>query len=510
MHGPRLTYFFLSSFLAAVFFLQWWQLPRYPLFVWLLLSSLIFIGFTGFLINSRARPARRSKSGGGAPSRSRILVLPISLGLTLAFLTLSRTTHVSSPESVDFYANGNTVEITGIIAEEPDKRSDSIRYTIQTSEIILKNNSKRKVAGRVLISDSKRWPVYAYGDAIKVKGVLEKPGIIEDFHYEHYLSRYNIYATMNRAMITPLYSNSGNALFAFLYSLKAAFEDRIATLYGEPHASLLMGLLTGSRRGIPEDLQNDFQITGLTHLVAISGYNITMVITVLSLLLFWLPLRWRFLPSVLLISCFTLFTGASASVVRAAVMGILGLLAVQTSRLPLPRLTVMWTAFFMLMWNPKQLWYDAGFQLSFLSLLGLMEISPLLENVIKFLPQKFGIRESMQLTLSAQIATLPLILFQFGRLSLIAPLSNLLVPPAVPYAMLFGLFSVLLSTISNLLGRMVAIPAFLCLTWITTITHLLACLPLASFAVPGVSAFMMAGAYAGLVAWRVRSHKQEH
>jgi competence protein ComEC len=155
-------------------------------------------------------------------------------------------------------------------------------------------------------------------------------------------------------------------------------------------------------------------------------------------MLFWLPLKRRFPLLVLGIALFTIFVGASASVVRAAVMGVLGLCAMQTNRKADIRLLVLWTAFFMLLFNPKQLWFDAGFQLSFLAVIGLAELSNPISKLTKWLPETLGIRESMTATLAAQAATLPLSMLVFRQASLVAPFVNLLIAPLIPLAMLFG------------------------------------------------------------------------
>jgi competence protein ComEC len=209
-------------------------------------------------------------------------------------------------------------------------------------------------------------------------------------------------------------------------------------------ASLLTGLLTGSRGGMPEELLESFRVAGLSHIVAISGYNITIIITLVGGMLFWVPLKKRFPLLVAGIALFTLFVGASASVVRAAVMGVLGLLALQQNRKADIRLLVLWSAFFMLLINPRQLWFDAGFQLSFLAVIGLAELSRPVGKALARLPETLGIRESLTATMSAQISTLPLTMLVFKQLSLVAPFANLLVAPLIPLAMLLGFIGTVL------------------------------------------------------------------
>jgi len=405
----------------------------------------------------------------------------------LALLRVSQTTHVSSPESIETYAGEEQITLHGFIIDEPDRRPLQTKYTVAVE------------GDKVLVTDFAAWPDHAYGDEVRVVGILEKPGMIEDFPYDRYLSRYGIYATMPHASVETISSGHGFRFFTFLFGLKERFERRIAELHPEPHASFLAGLLTGSRRGIPTSLLEDFQATGLTHIIAISGYNITIVLSVIGSLLFFFPLRWRLLPSLLAIAFFTLFVGASPSVVRAALMGGLGLLALHAGRQKHALIAMLAAAAAMTAWNPKLLWYDAGFQLSFLSVLGLTYVSPLLAPVTRFLPEAFGMREAFTMTIAAQLAAVPLVIFLFGNFSLVAPLTNVLIALPVPAAMLFGFLGTALSFISFPTGQLVSYIAWGALELIIRIAHLFAGLPAALFHIGVISPLWIFAYYALLV-----------
>lgn len=290
---------------------------------------------------------------------------------------------------------------------------------------------------------------------------------------------------------------------SFLYSFKSRFEYQINRIFPEPHASLLAGLLTGSRHGIPEHLLSDFNATGLTHIIAISGYNITIIIAIISSFLFFLPLRRRLLPATLVIIIFTILVGAEASVVRAAIMGILGLLALHTGRQKESRLLILWTLFFMLAYNPKYLWYDAGFQLSFLAVLGLVELSPLLAPYLKHAPHTFAINESLQMTLASQWFAIPWIAYLFGRISLISPLSNILVALPVPLAMLFGFIGVTVSFLSFPLGQLISYVSWFFLEFVIQTAMLLSHIPFASIDIPYMSSASVVAYYLFLIAWLI-------
>jgi len=213
----------------------------------------------------------------------------------------------------------------------------------------------------------------------------------------------------------------------------------------------------------------------------------------------FLARRTRFWVAIGSIVLFTLFVGASPSVVRAAIMGILGLVALNTGRQSNIHLTVLWTAFFMILYNPKILWWDAGFQLSFAAVLGLIYVAPLFKKYTEKLPSAFGAREAIIMTMSAQVMALPIILYDFGRLSLIAPLSNLLVAFAIPPAMLFGFAAVILSYLFFPLAMLLAYVAWGILSYILKVIEISAAIPYASVNWPGTQVWMIVGYYVLLV-----------
>jgi competence protein ComEC len=450
-------YIFLGSFLCSTFLLQWWQQSLYPSWIWIILLEVFIYGIY------------------------KKYYLWVSLGAITALVVVSRTTHIPSPNTVDWYAKQTNTTIVGVITDEPDKRPLQTKYTVSVQKMTDASGALHDgVTGNVLITDQRQWPVFEYGDHVTVHGKLQLPEPIDTFRYDQYLSRYNIYSLMYRGSISLTEEENLSLITKHLYRIKTVFESQINTLYPEPHASFMAGLLTGSRKGIPEDRMEDFNKTGLTHIIAISGYNITIVITVIMSALFWLPTKLRYGSSIIAIVLFTLFVGASAAVVRAAIMGILGLLALQEGHKTSALLSVLWTALLMISWNPKILWYDASFQLSFLAVIGLIEISPVLEPYLTRVPRTLAMRESLTMTIAAQIAATPLIILLFGRLSLISPITNLLVAPALPLAMLFGFMGTLISFVSMPLGLIISYGGWATLQWVLWVAKIGARIPLAS------------------------------
>lgn len=456
-----LSYIFLGVFLVGIFALQWWQSPSYPLWVWAVIAILI----CGSIGSSMFMPTVRYFSW---PA------LAGSIAILLCFLTVARTTVLDDP--ILQAKISNDVTIQGKITKEPEKDGAKTTYAIKVEKIVEENGNVVTVQGLILASDTQSDGLLAIGSNVVARGRLIAP--------KEWQKKAGFHGIMAKAVLTPTNQGSQRSILAYLYDVKSGFEYRIRTLYPEPHASLLAGLLTGSRSGLPYTLAQDFQTTGLTHIIAISGYNITIIISLITALFSWLPYKWRFVPAVFLIIVFTLFVGASPSVVRAAIMGVLGLLALQVDRMKSSRLAVLWALFFMILWNPRYLWFDIGFQLSFLAVIGVMEITPLLNHWLRRVPQAFGIRDIFFTTIAVQIFSVPWIVFLFGRFSVIAPVANVLTSPFIPLAMLFGFLSTIFSWFLPALGQIIAIFGWGSLEGILLIATRLAKVPYASFMMP--------------------------
>jgi competence protein ComEC len=329
------------------------------------------------------------------------------------------------------------------VATEPDVRLNGVNYIVkiehgawnmeQTSQkIYLKQNLYHR---------------YNYGDVLQINCDLQKPEALPDFRYDMYLAKQGVFTVCQNSIVEKIAEGKGNFLKRNLLIIKNILAERINVLWHEPKAGFVAGLLYGYRGGLG-DLQELFNKTGVSHIIAISGYNISLIATLLSTILIylWLPRKKAFWLIVLGIILFVIFTGASASVIRAGVMGIIVLLAKQVSRLSRMINVLLLAVVIMALQNPLVLVWDAGFQLSLAATCGILFIAPLI--VYKW----FGINE----TLSAIIATLPLILYQFGRLSIVSPVVNLLILWSVPFIMFFGFLAVLTSFVFYPLGQVLA------------------------------------------------------
>lgn len=477
--------------------------------LWTLCTFLVFIPFTLFFVFKKPL------------IRTIFLFFPFFI---FGFIRADFNKHVPTGQDVDFY-NGKRLMVEGIIVET-DVRRDRAKYTVEVEQFLSPENDNigsgadgdprlrdkkkfdKKIRGTLLVTLPK-YPQYHYGNFLKITGDLKDPGLIDDFSYHDYLSRFGIYSVMYRPRVELLATGRGSSFWKVLYSFKEAFLRRINRLFPEPQASFEAGLLLGERKGISPELMNQFNATGVSHIIAISGYNITIIVACLMWLFRKLPRRSAFYASLVGIVLFTLLVGASPSVVRASIMGILGLIALHHGRQSQVHLTVLFTAFLMILWNPKILWFDVGFQLSFLAVLGLLYVVPLFDALFQKIPDTLGIRTATSMTLSAQVMALPIIIYSFDRLSLIAPVTNLLVAFAVPLAMLFGFIALLFSFLFSGLALFFAYITWGFLSYIIAVVQLLSSVPYASIQITGVRVWMIVFYYGFLIYFLIWYKKRQ-
>ena len=230
-------------------------------------------------------------------------------------------------------------------------------------------------------------------------------------------------------------SVSGKKLQAWRQFISA----RIASALPPDEASLVAGILYGDHN-FSKQQREQFIAAGLLHIVAVSGFNVTIIVQMVSALFLGMGLRRRhaFFATTGAIFLFAGFTGFSASVMRAAFMGWLVLVAREVGRLILPFRLLLAAAVILLLINPWQLAFDAGFALSFLAMWGLMAWSPLFEDWLRRVPNILGVREIFSASLAATLMTAPYLAWAFNRMSLAGLITNIFALPLIPWIMGFG------------------------------------------------------------------------
>jgi competence protein ComEC len=241
-----------------------------------------------------------------------------------------------------------------------------------------------------------------------------------------------------------------------LESLRLKFFQSVLTSLPEPHASLGIGFLAGVRSSIPKDFQDKLSRVGLTHIIAVSGYNLTILVMAISKLGKKLSKYQRLIISLSLIFTFLLITGFSASVVRAALVSLISLVSLYYGRRVTPLNIILITAVITAGINPVYLWEDIGWWLSFLAFFGVLILAPIFKSKI-YKDKEPSIMAGIVLeSFSAQLLTAPLVAHVFGTFSIISLLANVLVVPWIPIIMLlvfiFGAIGMIAPGIALILG----------------------------------------------------------
>lgn len=391
---------------------------------------------------------------------------------------------------VAYYNDAQEVTLTGLVVDEPDVRDRGVNLRVQVETLAVGDEAPRPVTGLVLVQ-APRFPVLNYGTRFEATGRLETPPEDEQFSYRAYLARQDIYSLMTWPRLTVLAEGEGSPLYHAIYAFKGRAQDTINQLIPEPQAALLSGILLGNDNGLPPELVQDFRNTGMTHIIAISGFNIAILAGILVGLSD--PLfgrRGAVVVTLLGLTLYTLLVGADASVVRAAIMGGIYLVAARYLGRPNFAFASLFLAgILMTILRPQTLW-DVGFQLSFMATLGLMLYgTPFTRWTEARLERLVGrdltrrmmglLSEAVLITLAAQLLTLPLMFYYFQQFSLISFLANILILPAQPGVMIWGGLATLLGMLFLPVGQLFGWLVWLFLTYTIVLVRALAQVPFA-------------------------------
>lgn len=425
---------------------------------------------------------------------------------------------VLDEDHIAFYNDTpHPIRLTGVVAAEPDVRDYYINLQLRVESLQIEGETEA-IGGLVLVR-APRYPVYAYGDRLSVTGLLETPPIFEDFSYKDYLARSGIHSLIRRSYIQLIESGQGHPFWAAMLALKGRAAHTINRILAEPYASLLNGILLGIRSGIPRALYENFNLTGTSHVIVISGSNISLVAGIFLFLGQRLIGR-RFTPPLAIagVILYTFLVGADAAVSRAAIMGIVMILSLWIGRPGLALNSLFFSGLCLTALNPLILW-DVGFQLSFVATGGLIVlVPPLEETVFRLLQNRLQIaqagllmgllNEMLILTLAAQISVGPLLVYHFGRLSLISLFANMLIVPVQPLIMIAGGLAALAGMLWLPLGQALGWLVWLPLAWTVGVVEWMARLPYGSLDLGRFPLWLTLLVYAALAAgiwWAIQA-----
>ncbi|MFH1181219.1 MAG: ComEC/Rec2 family competence protein [bacterium] len=433
-------------------------------------------------------------------------------GFCVLFLVLGIWRHQAAEVPVSLAGGQNNNEIitlTGIIIDEPDIGLKSQKLTIKYYE-----NGSRDISGKILVTTG-RYPEYKYGDKLELAGKLEFPSEdVNGFNYRDYLKKDGIYYVMSFPKINVLGSGFGNPIMKALFSFKNKFRETAQSLIPPPQIGFLEALVFGSEQNISQEWKDKLNLTGTRHIAAVSGMNIT-IISGLILNLFLAFGLWRqhaFFLSVALLVFYILMIGAPPSALRAGVMAAIFMTAQHFGRLSDGSRAIVFASAFMLAMNPLLLRLDAGFQLSFLAMMGLIYLQPHFSEWLKKIPnfKFFQLRMTLSATLSAQVFTLPILIYNFGYFSSISALPNILIVPFLAPLTILIFISGAGGMIFLPLGWLLSLPVFFGLSYVVKVVDLFSKIPFGLVKLENVHFVWLAALYLGLgfFVWRLQESKK--
>lgn len=388
------------------------------------------------------------------------------LALALGGLRWQAAQPVFTPRQLAWYNDGPALTLTGVVNAPPDVRADEVRLRLRVETLAVNGQWVQGARGSLLavLPAGRAW---RYGDLVQLSGDPRTPYESESFSYRAYLAEQGVYTVMDYPQVDLLEHGRGSRALYIVYSLRDHAADVLAKIFPQPEAALLTGILLGDDNDIPAGLQSAFRDTGTAHIIAISGFNMTILAGLFTSLLGRAWHKRGALPgAAAAILFYTLLVGASPAVVRAAIMAVMGLFGRLIGRRQAGPTSLSFTAALMCLVNPLLLW-DASFQLSFMATLGLvLYADPLQAGFTRWAQRRYSPRTARRLagpvgeyllfTLAAQITTLPVIAYHFQRLSISTLLANPLVLPAQPLVMILGGLALLGGLAWLPLGRVLA------------------------------------------------------
>lgn len=412
------------------------------------------------------------------------------------------------------------VTLRGVVLTDPERDGTAYRFQIGALQ---RDTAEgwRPIDGRVQVTAQpgaamaaqRGAPHVRYGDRLTLTGGVESPPVFDDFDYREYLARQGVGAVARFPSLAIDAESEGNLLLNRVYALRATLAESLQRTLPEPASALARSLLLGQRRGLPEPVREAFIETGTSHLLAISGLHVTIMLAAALALgrLAFGGARWALLLAFAAVWAYALVSGMSPSVTRAAVMGSVFLLARALGRegAGLPALAA--AAAGMTALDPRVLG-SVSFQLSFTAVAGLLLLAPPLEARLARAAERVtgddgptaalgrATAAALAAGIAATLGTLPLVALVFERVSYLGIPVTLLALPALPLALALSGVAALAGVVWAPLGIAVGWLAWAPLTYLLALVDAAARLPGGLLPVGGFTPAMVWACYALLAA----------
>ncbi len=398
-------------------------------------------------------------------------------------------------------AIGENVLVEGEVVEPPDIRVYNQRLTV-----------KPRNQDTIILAVASKDTDVSYGDIVHVGGILEVPENFmtssgKEFNYKRYLANQNIYFIINKATIEVIREANGRKIKSLLFRFRNAYIKNIREVIPPPASDLSNGLILGVRGGFDTTVRDEFISTGTIHIIALSGYNVTIVAeSVMKILGLIFAHVVGIILGMMVIVLFVVLSGGSATAVRAGIMAVIILLARLTGRTYDAGRALVIAALLMITYDPRVI-TDISFQFSFIATFGVLFLTPKVIEWVRFIPIKFGFREVVATTLAATITVLPILLYTTGILSIVSLPANILILPLIPLTMFFSFLTGIAGFISPVLALPFAYVADFLLSYILSVIHFFASLPFASVTIQSFPLIITLILYVLILWWVFKKQK---
>lgn len=418
----------------------------------------------------------------------------------------------------EFDCIGQKISGQGFVVDEPIQKSTGQSLTVFADKIWVASTSRACTYSTKIRIKTTLYPRFQFNDYISFDGKVTRPLNFGDrnvFDYIGYLAKDDIYLEMksgtvrtsrsthsttsslshNELLGRDYLSDKYNRLISRIYLFKNNFENILKRNLGEPYAALASGLVVGEKASLGKDLLDDFRKVGLIHIIVLSGYNITIVGDSLRKVLIFLPRIWGISLGALGIVIFGTMVGGGATVVRTCIMACIAMLAQLIRRDYSVLRALVFAGLMMLILNPKILFYDPSFQLSFLATFGLIIFGNKFDKIFSFVTERFGLRSIFASTFATQVFVTPFLLFKMGQISIIGLVVNILVLPIIPLTMLFIFLTGTSGLIYAPLAKPLSFITYIFLKYEISIVRYFARIPFAIFRYDNLSIYFVYGYY---------------
>lgn len=404
------------------------------------------------------------------------------------------------------------VEIEAVVDAPPEERGATTRLRLEARALL--EADRREPLDGTLLATVPPYPEYRYGDVLRLIVEPETPPTFDGFDYREYLARQGIGSTALFPDARLIGAGSGNPVRERVFEVRTYLADVLGRELAEPEAGLAQGMTLGVRRAIAQDLRDDLNATGTSHLVVISGQNVAILAALVIAAVAWLiGRRQAGLVALAVVVAYTLLAGADPPVLRGAIMGGAWTVATLAGRRASAAVALALAAAGLAAFDPAIL-NDVSFQLSFAATTGLVTLAGPLNawgRAILRLPDASSgpaaaLVEAAAVTTAATVATAPIIALNFGRIALVSLPANLVLVPLFPLILAFTTLTAVLGGLWAPLGSLFAPITWLLLHTMVEVVRFFADAPLASAEVDGFGLGHALVAYAVIVsvAWLLR------